>query len=342
MYSTGNINLRASWSTSSEATQIEKGTELTITGTSSEKINGYVWYRVSYNGQTKYVSSSLLTSTKPEEEKKSDNANLASISIKDFEIEPKFSADVTSYTLKVSSEIEKLEIEAKAEDEKASVSIQGNEDLKIGDNLVIISVSAEDGTTKLYEIKVIKEEEKAFGLKSLKIEDTKIDKEFKTDKYEYTIEVKDLDKLDIEAIATEEDALIEIVGNQDLVEGENLITIIVKSKDEQKTATYQLNVNKRISNKAETKTTDNLKNNKIFIYGGIALVTLIILTGVVIYIIKNRNKDNMYYEVEDDENYKYNDEEDDEIDFPGELPEKIEEDKDTKDKNKFGKKGKHF
>ena len=85
-----------------------------------------------------------------------------------------------------------------------------------------------------------------------------------------------------------------------------------------------------------------MKNNKIFIYGGIALVTLIILTGVVIYIIKNRNKDNMYYEVEDDENYKYNDEEDDEIDFPGELPEKIEEDKDAKDKNKFGKKGKHF
>ena len=85
-----------------------------------------------------------------------------------------------------------------------------------------------------------------------------------------------------------------------------------------------------------------MKNNKIFIYGGIALVTLIILTGVVIYIIKNRNKDNMYYDVEDNENYKYNGEEDDEIDFPGELPEKIEEDKDAKDKNKFGKKGKHF
>ena len=43
MYSTGNINLRTSWSTSSSATSIEKGTELNVTGTSTEKINGYVW-----------------------------------------------------------------------------------------------------------------------------------------------------------------------------------------------------------------------------------------------------------------------------------------------------------
>ena len=67
MYSTGEINLRASWSTSSAATLIDKGTELKITGTSSEKVNGYVWYRVNYNGTTKYVASYLLTNTKPEE-----------------------------------------------------------------------------------------------------------------------------------------------------------------------------------------------------------------------------------------------------------------------------------
>ena len=45
MYATDKINLRSSWSTSSAATSVEKGSELTVTGTSTEKINGYVWYR---------------------------------------------------------------------------------------------------------------------------------------------------------------------------------------------------------------------------------------------------------------------------------------------------------
>ena len=158
MYSTGNINLRASWSTSSSATSIEKGTELNVTGTSKEKVNGYVWYRVSYNGQTKYVASSLLTSTKPEEETKSDNANLKSLVVENFDIIPNFSSDVTEYTLDVTSEVNELTIKAEPEDSKATVTIKGEKELKEGENTVIISVDAEDGTTKLYEIKVTKKE----------------------------------------------------------------------------------------------------------------------------------------------------------------------------------------
>jgi len=66
MYASKGINLRASWSTESAATSIEEGTELTVTATSNNKVNGYVWYRVSYNGNTLYVASNLLTDTKPE------------------------------------------------------------------------------------------------------------------------------------------------------------------------------------------------------------------------------------------------------------------------------------
>lgn len=304
MYSTGNINLRASWSTSSSATSIEKGTELTVTGTSKEKVNGYVWYRVSYNGQTKYVASSLLTSTKPEEETKSDNANLKSLVVENFDIIPNFSSDVTEYTLDVTSEVNELTIKAEPEDSKATVTIKGEKELKEGENTVIISVDAEDGTTKLYEIKVTKKEETVFGLTSLKIKDANI--EFKPDVYNYSVNIKsDVDILEIQAIASEEDATVEITGNEELKEGENIITIIVSSKDGEKKATYQIKATKEAVE--EEKTPRNVQSNsKIYIYAGIGAVALIALIIVIVYTVKHRNED-------DSEKFEG---------FPDELPEK--------------------
>ena len=304
MYSTGNINLRASWSTSSSATSIEKGTELNVTGTSTEKINGYVWYRVSYNGQTKYVASSLLTSTKPEEEKKSDNANLKSLVVENYDIIPNFSSDVTEYTLDVTSEVTELSIKAEPEDSKATVTIKGEKELKDGENTIIISIDAEDGTTKLYEIKVTKKEGTTFGLTSLKIKDAKI--EFKPDVYNYSINVKsDVDILEIQAVASEEDAIVEITGNEELKEGENIITIIVSSKDGEKKATYQIKATKEAVK--EEKTPRNVQSNsKIYIYAGIGAVALIALIIVIVYTVKHRNED-------DSEKFEG---------FPDELPEK--------------------
>ena len=304
MYSTGNINLRASWSTSSSATSIEKGTELNVTGTSTEKINGYVWYRVSYNGQTKYVASSLLTSTKPAEETKSNNANLKSLVVENFDIIPNFSSDVTEYTLDVTSEVNELTIKAEPEDSKATVTIKGEKELKDGENTIIISVDAEDGTTKLYEIKVTKKEETAFGLISLKIKDANI--EFKPDVYNYSINVKsDVDILEIQAVASEEGATVEITGNEELKEGENIITIIVSSKDGEKKATYQIKATKEAAE--EEKTPRNVQSNsKIYIYAGIGAVALIALIIVIVYTVKHRNED-------DSEKFEG---------FPDELPEK--------------------
>lgn len=310
MYSTGNINLRASWSTSSSATSIEEGTELTVTGTSKEKVNGYVWYRVSYNGQTKYVASNLLTSTKPEEETKSDNANLKSLVVENYEIVPNFSTNVTEYTLDVTSEVTELSIKAEPEDSKAIVTIKGEKELKDGENTIIISVDAEDGTTKLYEIKVTKKEkeENVFGLTSLKIKDTNI--QFKPDVYNYNINIKsNIDILEIQAIASEEDATVEILGNESLKEGENIITIIVSSKDGEKKATYQITANKEAVK--EEKTPRNVQSNsKIFIYAGIGAIVLIALIIVIVYTVKHRKED-------EDDSEKFEG-------FPDELPERDE------------------
>lgn len=340
MYANGDINLRDSWTTSSNATRIEKGTEVTVTATSTNTVNGYVWYKVSYNGQTKYVAGYLLTDKKPEEEK-SDNANLKSLKVEGQELLPEFSSDVTSYSMNVKTDVEKLEVKAVAEDEKATVDIKGNKDLKLGDNVVTISVSAEDGTIKIYEIKVTRANEIPLGLKTLKIEGTDIHKTFKLDTFEYDIDIEeDLEKLEIEAIANDEKATVEILGNEELQEGENLITIIVKSEDGKETVTYQITVNKilKVEEKPVVDESNNSNNTQIYIYIGIIVVAGIALIALLVYFIKNRNTQKIYYAHSD-----YEDEEDFEG-FPEELPEKkmFEDDNEEDDPNPFGRRGKHF
>lgn len=305
MYTTGEANLRDSWSTRSAATKVQKGTELTVTGTSSNKVNDYVWYRVNYNGTTKYIASYLLTNTKPEE--KSNNVNLKSLEIEEQELSPAFSPETTSYTIQIAEEVTKLEIKAEAEDEKATVTINGNEELKEGENIITITVTAEDGTTKNYEIKVAKLANgvEKLGLTSLKIKDTSIATMFKPEVYNYEIDIKDVTELEIEAIANDETATIEILGNENLQEGENIITIIVSAKEGEEKVTYQIKANKIVKAVEEGKKIDS----KIYLYTAIGAVILIALVIVIVYTIKHRNQDE----------YEYTDNVDE---LPEELPER--------------------
>lgn len=295
VYATGDINLRSSWSTSSAAVQVEKGTELRLTGTSTEKVNGYVWYRVTYNGKIKYVSKDLITETKPEEEK-SKNANLKSLTIEGVDLIPEFNPEVTEYSVKlIDFKDRDLNITAEPEDEKSVVKIVGNTNIT-DENEITITVTAEDGTSKIYTIKAIKETTKAFGLASLTIKDVEL-KGFSTEKYEYKVQFETLDKLEIEAIATEEGATIEILGNENLKEGENLITIMVTSVDGTKTATYQIKATKLVVVEQEEVKEINMK--AVLISGIIALVVLVIIIILITVYVRRNSLPVVDYEYHD-------------------------------------------
>ena len=99
----------------------------------------------------------------------SNDANLKSLSVENFDINPTFSSNILQYNLKVDNTINDLNIAATADDAKAIVDITGNKDLKEGDNTVKITVTATDKkTTKEYTIAVNKaqDQSKAY-LKSL-------------------------------------------------------------------------------------------------------------------------------------------------------------------------------
>ena len=124
--------------------------------------------------------------------------------VEGYELLPVFDKNTTSYTLQVPSDVTELNVKVETEDEKAKTEIQGNKDLKEGENTVTISVNAEDNTIKIYEITVTKSEKIALGLKTLKIKNTDITKKFKPELYNYEIDIENVTKLDIEAIANDE------------------------------------------------------------------------------------------------------------------------------------------
>ena len=291
---TSDLNFRST-SDGSVIGSIDKaGTELKVTGVGEDKT------RVEYNGKEGYVASKYVTSEKPEV--KSDNANLKSLTVGKYELSPKFSKDTTKYTLTVPNDVDKLDVKAETEDSKAKVDIKGNDSLKEKESTIAVSVSAEDGTIKIYEIKVTKEDAKTtLGLKSLKIKDTNIDKLFKTDTYIYKIDIPSVDKLEIEAIATDEKAKVEIEGNKELKDGENQIKIIVTSEDGQKKVTYQIKATRgAVAAKTEEKSSGI--SPKVYLFGAIGLVVVAaIVVGVIIFI-KRRKRDEMEFSDNIEEN----------------------------------------
>lgn len=76
------------------------------------------------------------------------NADLKSLYVSGFEIYPTFSNKIYKYNLTINEKIEKIEILAEAENENAKVQITGNDELKEGNNTIIITVTAEDGISK--------------------------------------------------------------------------------------------------------------------------------------------------------------------------------------------------
>lgn len=133
-----------------------------------------------------------VTRTKDLEEA---NTNLETLAIENAILTPPFDNNVTKYTTEVSNELEDVNILAIPENEKANVKIMGKDDLKEGNNIITISVIAENGTTKKeYEINVYKRnetEEKEY------LEDEENNEEELEEAYdiEYTLNEEEIDGL---------------------------------------------------------------------------------------------------------------------------------------------------
>lgn len=278
VYATGDINIRKSYSAdSNKIGSLKKGESVTRTGIGD---NG--WSKVTYNGSTGYIKTSLLTTEEPA--KSSDKA-LKTLEITPEGLDPEFDPETTTYTLTVGPDVEKLDIKAAPNDENAKVEITGNDALQPGDNIVKITVTAQDETTRIYNINVKKQETVKLGLASIKINGYTLSPKFSTGVYEYKVNVLDpsVTKIDISAEANNEDAKVEISGNSNLQNGENTIVITVTSQDGTEKVVYQIYVNKS----SMAGTTNNKDNMALYI--GVGVIALVIII-IIIIIIKSRKK----------------------------------------------------
>lgn len=204
-------------------------------------------------------SNSNNNNNKPETQKSSDST-LKSLTIEGCELYPEFSPETKEYSVKVGNDVTNVNIVATANDSKASCKLEGvYQDLAIGENTATVVVTAEDGSTNRYIIKITRGRE-ALKLVTLKIsykdsegniKELKLNPELSEEIFEYKLEDLSylISKLDVEVIANLEDAKIEITGNEKLSEGENIITITItmpaESEElEDEVLTYKIVVNK--------------------------------------------------------------------------------------------------
>lgn len=108
------------------------------------------------NGATKTYTIAVKREQDPNYVKSSNN-NLGSLSVEGYVLSPAFSADVTQYYVWLPYETEQVSISASAADGKASSSVGACDSLTPGVGTdVPVTVTAEDGSQKVYTVTVVR------------------------------------------------------------------------------------------------------------------------------------------------------------------------------------------
>lgn len=89
--------------------------------------------------------------------KEQENCNLAELKISEGQLVPSFDPKVTQYQADVPSDCDMLYVDAKAKLKACSVEVEGNENLKEGENTVQVTVTGKDGNKKQYTIRINKQ-----------------------------------------------------------------------------------------------------------------------------------------------------------------------------------------
>lgn len=182
---------------------------------------------------------------------KSNNSNtyLSKLQVDKEGLTPNFNKNKTSYSITVREDVSSLNITAVPEVSTSKVSISGNTDLKVGDNKIYVTVTAESGSKRVYTITVTKASDPVKSnsyLLNLIVENATLSPEFSKEIFEYDCGTvgAGVENLKILTFGENENVKVEITGNDKIVEGENTINIKVTSEDETTTKNYIIKVKK--------------------------------------------------------------------------------------------------
>ncbi len=249
----GKLNTSSVWiennSQSVTVTLGESGTT-TVTATPAEGTSDSSGNIVYVAATTKSISiKQPTTNTNPDSgttnkptQTKSSNANISKLTLSVEGLS--FKKSQTTYNIKVGEEVEDISVKVTLESSKATYKVTGNKNLKAGNNVIKIVVTAENGTKKTYKINVEKQgniEDSSAELSNLIIENMTFTTPFVATETEYVgSKMKYTESLNVLPYTVSEKATYEIIGTDTLKEGENTIVVKVTSYDETSVKEYKV------------------------------------------------------------------------------------------------------
>ena len=201
------------------------------------------------------------------------------------------------YNLEFDNTIEEAVIKAVPNDPKAVLDVKDKYLLEVGENEILIGVTAPDGSKALYTVNITRKKKLSNNSKlvNLKIKDYELD--FSPDVTLYNLKIEDkTEELEIYTTLSDETATVNIEGNKNLVNG-SIIKVNVKAEDGTYTR-YFINIEK------------NTKNGILPIIITIIILLILLITCVTILIIrKKKEKENKEFKEFDNEQNEVNSQE---------------------------------
>ena len=173
---------------------------------------------------------------------RNSDSTLKELKLSDAQVD--FRSDKYDYTINVDYKVEKITITATPNSDKSKVTIDGDENLKVGTNIFKINVEAENGAKSTYTITINRKKD-GYELSSnnyiKKLTITNYDLDFNKKKYNYTITTRDK-SLKLDVILEDDNASYEIIGNENLKDGSKIL--IKVTAEDSSLKTYILTIEK--------------------------------------------------------------------------------------------------
>ncbi|MEK0313626.1 cadherin-like beta sandwich domain-containing protein [Cohnella sp. 56] len=175
----------------------------------------------------------------------SQDATLSSLEVPGQTLVPVFNPVERSYTLAVPYSTDGLVVNATASSQYAQIAGAGPHALNVGENVIPVTVTAQDGVTVLvYKLTVTRHEPLSSDatLSSLLVSPGTLEPEFSPVNHSYTVTVPGaVDSIHITATANAQAATVAGDGDHALHVGDNELTVTVTAED-QSTGTYLIKV----------------------------------------------------------------------------------------------------
>ena len=168
--------------------------EGTSVGTSALNMAPFGDFAKVSDGETDHALTSVpLNITVSSGSETADVNTLKSLTVSDGTLTPAFDSSVTEYSVSVNNNISTITINAEPTSDSATVDGTGEKALDLGDNIIEITVTSENGNDKVYSIVVTRSADESdyadTDLKSITINNGTLIPSFDKDITTYTVEV---------------------------------------------------------------------------------------------------------------------------------------------------------